>query len=195
MKDTRNQILDAAKRVITQKGFHGSTMEDIAKAAGVAKGTSYLYFKSKVQLYLAVMEREFDYITSCFEEIIKSRIPVLKKIEGIISFLIEYMKENRDFVFSLMYEPPLIKMNKGMLHKRYRSKVDNIRHKFLEVIEEGIRRGEIIKEDPEILADVILGTIIEPVIQFVIHKKTGDIDSLKFKIMNILTKGIVRKGG
>jgi len=195
VKDTRNQILDAAKRVITQKGFHGSTMEDIAKAAGVAKGTSYLYFKSKVQLYLAVMEREFDYITSCFEEIIKSRIPVLKKIEGIISFLIEYMKENRDFVFSLMYEPPLIKMNKGVLHKRYRSKVDNIRHKFLEVIEEGIRRGEIIKEDPEILADVILGAIIEPVIQFVIHKKTGDIDSLKLPIMNILTKGIVRKGG
>ena len=195
MKDTRNQILDAAKRVITQKGFHGSTMEDIAKAAGVAKGTSYLYFKSKVQLYLAVMEREFDYITSCFEEIIKSRIPVLKKIEGIISFLIEYMKENRDFVFSLMYEPPLIKMNKDVIHKRYRNKIDNIRHKFLEVIEEGIRRGEIIKEDPEILADVILGTIIEPVIQFVIHKKTGDIDSLKLPIMNILTKGIVRKGG
>jgi len=195
VKDTRNQILDAAKRVITQKGFHGSTMEDIAKAAGVAKGTSYLYFKSKIELYLAVMEREFDYITSCFEEIIKSRIPVLKKIEGIISFFIEYMKENRDFVFSLMYEPPLIKMNKDVIHKRYRNKIDNIRHKFIEVLEEGIRRGDIIKEDPEVLADVIFGAIVRPVIQFVIRKKTGDIDSLKFKIMNILTKGIVRKGG
>jgi len=195
VKDTRNQILDAAKRVITQKGFHGSTMEDIAKAAGVAKGTSYLYFKSKVELYLAVMEREFDYITSCFEEITKSRIPVLKKIEGIISFFIEYMKENRDFIFSLMYEPPLIKMNKGVIHKRYRNKIDNIRRKFIEVIEEGIRRGEIIKEEPEILADVIFGAIVRPVIQFVICKQTEDIDSLKLPIMNILTKGIVRKGG
>jgi len=195
VKDTRNQILDAAKRVITQKGFHGSTMEDIAKAAGVAKGTSYLYFKSKVELYLAVMEREFDYITSCFEEITKSRIPVLKKIEGIISFFIEYMKENRDFIFSLMYEPPLIKMNKGVIHKRYRNKIDNIRRKFIEVIEEGIRRGEIIKEEPEILVDVIFGAIVRPVIQFVICKQTEDIDSLKLPIMNILTKGIVRKGG
>jgi len=195
VKHTRNQILDAAKRVIAQKGFHGSTMEDIAKAAGVAKGTSYLYFKSKVELYLAVMEREFDYITSCFEEIIKSRIPVLKKIEGIISFFIEYMKENRDFVFSLMYEPPLIKMNKGVIHKRYRNKIDNIRHKFIEVLKEGIRRGDIIKEDPEVLADVIFGAIVRPVLQFVIRRKTEDIDSLNFKIMNILTKGIVRKGG
>jgi len=195
VKDTRNQILDAAKRVITQKGFHGSTMEDIAKAAGVAKGTSYLYFKSKIELYLAVMEREFDYITSCFEEITKSRIPVLKKIEGIISFFIEYMKENRDFVFSLMYEAPLIKMRKSTIHDTYKNKIDSIRHKFIEVLEEGIRRGDIIKEDPEVLADVIFGAIVRPVIQFVIRKKTEDIDSLKFKIMNILTKGIVRKGG
>ncbi len=49
-----SEIVAAAKQVIAAKGFAAATMDEIAEAAGIAKGTIYLYFKSKDQLFQAV---------------------------------------------------------------------------------------------------------------------------------------------
>ncbi len=66
MKDTkqeqlvsarRNQILDAATRVFATKGFHPTTIKDVAREAGLADGTIYIYFENKPALLLAIMDR------------------------------------------------------------------------------------------------------------------------------------------
>jgi TetR/AcrR family fatty acid metabolism transcriptional regulator len=53
----RNQILDAAAVVFTQKGFHPTTIRDVAREAGVADGTIYNYFESKAALLMGIFER------------------------------------------------------------------------------------------------------------------------------------------
>lgn len=53
----RNQILDAAARVFAQKGFHPTTIKDIAREAGIADGTIYNYFDNKPALLLGIFER------------------------------------------------------------------------------------------------------------------------------------------
>lgn len=53
----RNQILDAAGRVFAQKGFHPATIKDIAREAGIADGTVYIYFESKSAVLLGMFER------------------------------------------------------------------------------------------------------------------------------------------
>ena len=52
----RTQILEAAGRVFAEKGFHPSTVRDVAKAAGVADGTIYNYFENKSALLLGLLE-------------------------------------------------------------------------------------------------------------------------------------------
>jgi TetR/AcrR family fatty acid metabolism transcriptional regulator len=52
----RAQILDAAAKVFAQKGFHATTIKDIAKAAGIAEGTIYNYFENKTALLLGIFE-------------------------------------------------------------------------------------------------------------------------------------------
>ena len=52
----RTQILEASIRVFAEKGYHRATTKDIARAAGVAEGTIYLYFKNKSELLIALME-------------------------------------------------------------------------------------------------------------------------------------------
>jgi AcrR family transcriptional regulator len=52
----RTQILEAATRVFAEKGYHRATTKDIARAAKMAEGTIYLYFKNKAELLLALME-------------------------------------------------------------------------------------------------------------------------------------------
>lgn len=53
----KNQILDAAAVVFSEKGFHPTTIRDIAKHAGIADGTIYNYFENKTALLLAIFER------------------------------------------------------------------------------------------------------------------------------------------
>jgi AcrR family transcriptional regulator len=53
----RNQILDAAAGVFAEKGFHQTTIRDIAKAAGIADGTIYNYFENKTGLLFSLFER------------------------------------------------------------------------------------------------------------------------------------------
>ncbi|MCY1666042.1 TetR/AcrR family transcriptional regulator [Rhizobium sp. SL86] len=54
----REQILDGAKRVFMRLGFDAASMNDITREAGVSKGTIYVYFESKDDLFAAFMERE-----------------------------------------------------------------------------------------------------------------------------------------
>ena len=53
----RNQILDAATRVFATKGFHPTTIKDVAREAGLADGTIYIYFENKPALLLGIMDR------------------------------------------------------------------------------------------------------------------------------------------
>ena len=57
IKARRNQILDAATKVFAEKGFHPTTIKDIAKEAGIADGTIYNYFDNKTALMLGIFDR------------------------------------------------------------------------------------------------------------------------------------------
>lgn len=59
-EEMQRGILDAAMRVFADKGYHSATIADIAKAAGLGKGTLYLYFKNKEALAEAMVERHFE---------------------------------------------------------------------------------------------------------------------------------------
>jgi len=55
----KNQIMNAAEQVFTKKGFDEARMDDIAEQTGLSKGTLYLYFKSKEDLVIAILDRIF----------------------------------------------------------------------------------------------------------------------------------------
>lgn len=56
LQSRREQILDAAVKVFGKKGFAGANVADVAEAAGIGKGTVYLYFKSKEDIFSAILE-------------------------------------------------------------------------------------------------------------------------------------------
>ena len=60
--DKRTRILDAAVRVFAERGFFGATVAGIARAAGVADGTNYLYFKSKDDVLLRLFDEKMTYL-------------------------------------------------------------------------------------------------------------------------------------
>jgi len=66
----RNQILDAAITVFANKGFHRATIRDIAKEAGIADGTIYIYFENKTALLIGILDNvnETDQREAYFEQ-------------------------------------------------------------------------------------------------------------------------------
>jgi AcrR family transcriptional regulator len=81
----RRQILDGAMRVFLDKGFDAASMSEIARAAGVSKGTLYVYFADKQSLFDAIVQErchihaervfEFDHTDHAVEEVL-SRLGV-----------------------------------------------------------------------------------------------------------------------
>jgi AcrR family transcriptional regulator len=92
------EILEAARRVFARKGFSGATMDDIAEAAGVAKGTLYLYFPSKRKVYLAALKRGFIRLIEETERNVEAAPTAAEKIRAFITTRIRDAEENRNFV-------------------------------------------------------------------------------------------------
>ncbi len=64
MITTKEQILDAASRLIHVRGFNNTSVDEILKESGVGKGNFYYYFKSKEELGFAILERSLDRIST-----------------------------------------------------------------------------------------------------------------------------------
>jgi AcrR family transcriptional regulator len=79
----RNTILDAAEKVFFSKGINLATMEEVAEEAELSKGTLYLYFDSKEELFLGIACRALTLLKRMFEEAVNSKPTGLQKVRAI----------------------------------------------------------------------------------------------------------------
>ncbi len=96
------EILAAAHRVFAEKGFHAATIEAVAKAANVAKGTVYLYYRSKRELYWAALKRGIVEMIEKTQASMDRVQSTQEKIHALIETKIRYFDENREF-FRIYY--------------------------------------------------------------------------------------------
>ena len=78
----REQILDGAKRVFMEQGFEAASMNDITRAAGVSKGTIYVYFENKEDLFGYMIERERRRITETVRHALDGNRPIDETLHG-----------------------------------------------------------------------------------------------------------------
>ena len=71
----REQILEAAYQLFHESGFSAATMDQIAERAELAKGTLYLYFKSKEEVYYALLDRGLEILIGLLEDKVNQRPP------------------------------------------------------------------------------------------------------------------------
>jgi AcrR family transcriptional regulator len=153
----RQQIIVAAKRVFSEKGFNKSTMEDIASEAELSPGTLYLYFKNKEELYASLSLRILQYLHIRVEHVNKETdLSPPQKLEK----LIEAMYDVYDF-------DPLIIIN--MFHLQSSETLRNLSPRLMTQIEdlsrksigtissifrEGVEQGIFIEKHPVALSDI-----------------------------------------
>src|SRR5438034_6410514 len=90
-------ILEAARKVFAKKGFHEAKVDDIAETAGVAKGTVYLYYASKRDVYFAALKFGIAQMYSLILDELKKVATPEEKLKALIATKLAYFDENRDF--------------------------------------------------------------------------------------------------
>src|SRR5207253_10906756 len=90
-------ILEAARKVFAKKGFSDATVDDIANAAGVAKGTVYLYYRSKQEVYIAALKFGISQMYSSLVEEVARYSTAEEKLKALTAAKPAYCDENGDF--------------------------------------------------------------------------------------------------
>ncbi|MBN1351212.1 TetR/AcrR family transcriptional regulator [candidate division KSB1 bacterium] len=99
----RNDIINAAEKVFFSKGKDAATMDDVAEASELSKGTLYLYFKNKEELYLAINLRGFKILSDLFAAALAKHNTGIEKIRGIGEAYIQFYKSHPDYFNALLY--------------------------------------------------------------------------------------------
>ena len=90
----REVILNAAQKVFFEKGLQSATMDEIAEEAELSKGTLYLYYKGKEDLYLAVMIRGIETLYDLFKEVIGKNDGIIMTIQKLSAVYIRFFREH-----------------------------------------------------------------------------------------------------
>ena len=143
--DKRADIMDVALNLIAERGFHDSPMALIAKQAGVAAGTIYLYFESKDELILA-LHRDLEVrITEMIQEGYPAAASIREKFLYMNRKVLKYFMEN-PFHFRFMEQ--FFNSPYGMSHRKERLLEKSDRNRMMiDIFEQGTRQ-EILKALP-----------------------------------------------
>ena len=189
--DKYQRILDAAVEVIAEHGYFNSPVSAIAKRAGVADGTIYLYFKSKDEVLRTAIDNTFGKFYGQVEERFKTLKDVREQLEYIAQIHLESHRVNRSMAILMQTE------------MRQSAKfIDEFSHhhlvKYIQMVREVVRRGQqegIFRHDISdgVVAHCMFGAIDELLSSAVFTGRAYDPKSTARQVMDVLLNGIERK--
>jgi TetR/AcrR family fatty acid metabolism transcriptional regulator len=166
--DKRERILDASERIFARHGFFAARVSEIAKEAGVADGTIYLYFKSKDDLLISVFERRMKQVNAELREVIAGLGPA-DQLHAFIRSYLEIVAREPTAVEVLTIE--LRQSSKFMKEYENPEFADFLRL-LGGIIAEGQARGELDAAIPShIAARMIFGILDELSLAWVLAKQ------------------------
>ena len=147
-----SSILDAAEKIFGQVGFDGAKVSEIARAASVAEGTVYLYYKNKQDLLAGVVGRFWTQLTLGAEAAIEPDAPTRAQLEQLGRYHLNSILDQFEVV-SLTYRA----------RPQQEQDLDQVREYvrvFDRIMQRGVDRGELPKDSPiGQLRDVFFGTL------------------------------------
>jgi TetR/AcrR family transcriptional regulator, fatty acid metabolism regulator protein len=182
------QIIDAAVKVIAENGYHHSQVSKIAKEAGVADGTIYLYFKNKEDILISLFEEKMGSFVDAISEKLKEESSVEKKL--LILIEMHFMQLEMDHDLAIVTQ---LELRQSNISIRY--KVNEVLKGYLglvdSVLKEGVEKG-IFEEnlDLRIARQLIFGAIDEVVTNWVMKDHRYDLAPLADTVHRMLLKGL-----
>ncbi len=150
----RREILAAAIKVFGKKGFADTSVDDVAAAAGIAKGTLYLYFRSKEDIYATAVQQAIRELQVLIAERLAAAHGVRQKLAVAIASRLEFWLDQQS-LYRL-----LLTVGREQKHRRQTNDVIRAGHDgFVAIMQEGVAAGELKPQDFDTLAWAIFDMI------------------------------------
>ena len=148
-------ILNAARCVFGRQGYSETVVDDIAGQAGIAKGTLYLYFKSKEEIFFAALIEDAHRL----EELTRERMRAVDSWEGklkeYVGIRLEYLESHQDFLRIYLAEFRNMMVRGGRMQSEFYQVVRESEGHLAQVFAAGIAKNEIRPVDPELAAQTV----------------------------------------
>ena len=153
---TRDDILDAAAQVFRQKGFHGSSMADIAETVNLQKASLYHHVSSKQEILLALLDRALDMLFEQIDIIAKQPLPADEKLRQMVRVYLRLLAENSDLSAVLLFEHRSLEPAQ---HKRHIPNRDRFESLWRDVIDDGVDAGLFNCPDAALTVRALMGIL------------------------------------
>ncbi|QCX33062.1 TetR/AcrR family transcriptional regulator [Caloramator sp. E03] len=188
MNKTKKLIFDAAIKAFSRKGFHKSTMDEIAEIAGVAKGTLYYHFKSKEDIFKFIIDEEIKLIV----DEIKNRTQYIsnprEKLEAICKIQLVLVTDYFEF-FKTMFSQMWGDEERQNQLREALSKYFKI---IGEYIKEAAEEGHIDKERTELIPYNFFGMMASIIVYSLLHSD-NDIDTVIHSFVDFAMNGMIQR--
>ena len=189
--DKRSLITEAAVEVFAEKGFHQARVSDIARRAGVADGTIYLYFKNKEDLLLSIFEEKMDEMLTGLGEALAGIDDPLDRIRVFAQFHFRQVRENRAAAEVLQIE---LRLSNKFLKEYRPEKLWAYLGVFGQIVRDGQARGLFREElDSFISMWAFFGAMDEIAMQWVLSKKADrfSLDQAAAQVADTFIRGML----
>ncbi len=153
---TRDEILEAAAQIFSQKGYHASSMQDIAEAVSLQKASLYHHVSSKQEILLALLDRALDLLIERLSAVVEQPLPPGQKVKAAIISYVEALTEHRQLAAILLLEHRSLE---PALKERHIPRRDRFEGLWRGLIQEGIDQGIFGCNDPATAARALLGAM------------------------------------
>ncbi|MGM7702267.1 TetR/AcrR family transcriptional regulator [Pseudalkalibacillus sp. Hm43] len=183
-----DKIIDAAVSVIAKHGYHQSQISKIAREAGVADGTIYLYFKNKEDLLISLFQEKMGHFIDTTKNEIEHQHSVEDKLLKLIEMHFKQLSEDHELAIVTQLElrqtNRALRAQIGEVLKRYLHLLDDIIH-------EGVKQQVFQPDlDIRIVRQMIFGTLDETTTSWVMNDHHYDLTALANSVHDLLINGI-----
>ncbi len=193
-RDFAAQILQAAEKLFAKKGFYPTTIDEIAKEAKSAKGTIYLYFNNKEDLFFSVIETKLDLLLNKIQEAVEKPGSASQRIKAAISIHLKFLEENKNF-FKVMESFP--EGLKKKLERKLKGRVVEKQSRYIEIldrlIQEAIERKEIKALDSKKLAIILMGIVHSLTVYWISQREKKSLSTDKSLAWQVFWEGVSRE--
>ncbi|GKV66416.1 MULTISPECIES: TetR/AcrR family transcriptional regulator [Sporosarcina] len=194
MKRTKpkyKQIIDAAVIVIAENGYHQAQVSKIAKEAGVADGTIYLYFKNKEDILISVFREKMAIFVENVKEILTKDFSTSEKLREVVENHFRVLQDDPHLAIVTQLE--LRQSNKDL-----RFQINNVLKEYMilldNLLETGVKHEEFsVDLDLRLARQMLFGTMDETITSWVMNEQKYDLVSLAPRVSNMLLHGYQQK--
>lgn len=153
---TRDEILEAAAQIFSEKGYHAASMQDIALAVDLQKASLYHHFSSKQEILLAILDRALDMLIANMQEVLKLPCSPDVKLRQAMLVYMQTVLDYRNLAVVLLLEYRSLEPD---LKSRHMPRRDRFERMWRDLIQDGLDIGVFCCQDPALSARGLLGVM------------------------------------